>query len=261
MINKKLPLFLNRYPPGLSALLEVGILFLPAIPAYLWIWPRLNEPLITVFQSIVYVYILAGTLFIGLRRWRLGELGLNRKGLWLSLFCALSILVGRLLIILSIQWEAQPARLTILGLLWDLFYYFALVALTEELLFRGLVYHALDGWLGVRWAILGSSFGFLLWHIFGQGPLIGLTTFVIGLLFALIRWRAGGIIGLIVLHGLWDLESVLLISDSSAQILGNLQPPIISLSMLWLGTALLFLPVLFLLLPLFRKRISRKIRI
>jgi membrane protease YdiL (CAAX protease family) len=247
MINKKLRLFLNRYPPGFSALLEVGILFLPAIPAYIWMWPRLDGSLNALVRSITYVYVLAGTLIIGLRRWSLNELGLNRKGLWLSLSCALSILVGRLLIILSIQWEVQPARLTIFGLFWDLFYYFALVALTEELLFRGLIYHALSGWLGLRWAILGSSFGFLLWHVFGQGPLIGLATFFIGLLFALIRWRAGGIIGLIVLHGLWDLESVLLISDSSAQILSNLQPPIASLAMLWLGTALLFLPVVFLL--------------
>ena len=62
-------------------------------------------------------------------------------------------------------------------------------------------------------AIWGSSFGFLLWHVFGQGPLAGMATFVIGLLFALIRWRAGGILGLIIFHGLWDLETVWLVTN------------------------------------------------
>jgi hypothetical protein len=31
-----------RMHPNLAALLEVGVMFLPAIPAYLWIWPNLE---------------------------------------------------------------------------------------------------------------------------------------------------------------------------------------------------------------------------
>ena len=69
-----------------------------------------------------------------------------------------------------------------------------------------------------RWAVWGSSFGFMLWHIFGQGPVIGAATFVIGLAFGAIRWQAGGIVGLIVLHGLWDLETVWLVADSNSAI-------------------------------------------
>jgi membrane protease YdiL (CAAX protease family)/protein-S-isoprenylcysteine O-methyltransferase Ste14 len=213
-----------RITPGLGALLEVLILFLPAIPAYLWIWPVVQGATETIFQILVYVYMLTGALWIGLRRWNLAQLGLNRKGIWLSLACALVILVGRLMIVFSVKWTIHPASYNLIGLLGQVLYYFGLVGLVEELLFRGLVYRAFEEWLGSGWAIWGSAFGFMLWHIFGQGLLIGVTTFVIGLAFALIRWRAGGILGLIVLHGLYDLETVLLVSDSNAQI-ANLSRP------------------------------------
>ncbi len=63
----------NRQPqyisPGLGALLEVGLLFLPAIPAYLWVWPNLEGSQVDLFQGLVYVYMIAGSLFIGRRRW------------------------------------------------------------------------------------------------------------------------------------------------------------------------------------------------
>ncbi len=48
----------------------------------------------------------------------------------------------------------------------------------------------------------------------------------IGLVFALLRWRVGGILGLIVLHGLWDLHAVLLVADSNAQVLSWGRPEI-----------------------------------
>src|SRR5512141_1552263 len=97
----------------------------------------------------------------------------------------------------------------------------SLSALLEELLFRGLIYRLLEDWRGPRWAVWGSSAGFLLWHVFGQGLLIGFATLLIGLLFALLRRRGGGILGLVVLHALWDLETVLLVADSNAAILGS----------------------------------------
>jgi hypothetical protein len=61
-------------------------------------------------------------------------------------------------------------------------------------------------------------------------------------LFALLRWRGGGILGLIVFHGLWDLETVWLVSDSNAQTLGNLSRiTFTNPALVWLGTLLLFL--------------------
>jgi membrane protease YdiL (CAAX protease family) len=187
------------------------------------------------------VYILAGTLFIGRRRWSWSQLGLNRQGIWLSLGCGVALLVGRLMIILSINWHVQPPQLTWLRLVGGAIYYLCLVGLVEELLFRGLLYRLLGDWRGERWAIWGSSVGFLLWHIFGQGALVGLASLFIGLLFALIRWRAGGIVGLIILHALWDLETVLMISDSNAEILGSGAFSFANRGVIILGTVLLFL--------------------
>ena len=231
----------SKIHPSLSALLEVGVMFLPAIPAYLWMWPNLKGAQNDLFQVIVYVYILVGTLYIGLRRWNWSQLGVNRKGIWLSLGCGLVILAARLMIILSINWSVRPPQLTWLRLAGSLLYYFGLVGLVEELLFRGLIYRLLEDWRGVRWAIWGSSIGFLLWHIFGQGPLVGFATLLIGLLFALIRWRAGGILGLIVLHGLWDLETTLLVADSNTEILSPGKFSFANPAVIWLGTVLLIL--------------------
>ena len=64
---------------------------------------------------------------------------------------------------------------------------------------------------------------------------------MIGLLYAQIRWRGGGIVGLIVLHALWDLENVWLEIDASA-VMRN--PGAVAFrypALVWLGTALLLL--------------------
>jgi membrane protease YdiL (CAAX protease family) len=225
--------------PNLSALLEVGVMFLPAIPAYIWIWPNIQGVTDDIFQIIAYLYVLAGTLFIGLRRWNLEQLGLNRRGIGLALACTLVLLGGRTLIILSMDWRLQPPGHTLIGWLGQALYYFGLVGLVEELLFRGLLYRLLLYWRGLRWAIWGTSIGFGLWHIFGQGPIIGMATFVIGLVYALIRWRAGGIVGLVVLHGLWDLQSALMVADSNAAILSSGRPDI--LQPMWVGVGMLLL--------------------
>jgi len=258
---QNLKLLLKRLPAGPLALIEVGLLFLPAIPAYLWLWPNVDGDVGWVVQALVYIYILAGTVFIGRRRWSWGELGLNARGLRLSLACALALLLGRLLIIVSVDWKLAFPPLDPLRLALEVLYYFGLVALVEELLFRGLIYRALDGWGGARAAIWGSSFGFMLWHIFGHGPVIGLATFVIGLVFALLRWRAGGILGLIVLHALWDLQSALLAPPlgDNAQILAQGRPAFTQPALVGLGTALLVLVPLYLWLvyPRLKGRLGR----
>jgi membrane protease YdiL (CAAX protease family) len=213
----------------------------------LWAWPNLEGLQLEIFQSIAYLYILAGTLFIGLRRWSWDQLGLNRRGLWLSFWCGFAVLLARLMIILSIDWGFQPPDLTFLQMAWDIIFYICLVGLVEELLFRGLLYRLFEDWHGLRWAIWGSSFAFLLWHIFGQGPDVGVATFLIGVFFALLRWRAGGILGLIILHGLWDLETAWLVSDSSYQLLDSLeQITFTNRALILTGTLLLFLTPLFL---------------
>ena len=124
-------------------------------------------------------------------------------------------------------------------MLWELVFYFAFVALTEELLFRGLIYRALLGWGGARWAIYGSSVGFMLWHVFGQGGLVGLAMLLYGWIFALIRWRAGGIWGLVVVHGLIDFTAVRLMP--TLDVAGMGRPAVPHPGLLLAGLALILL--------------------
>lgn len=224
---------------GLSALIEVIILFLPAIPAYLWMWPNLEGLLLRIADIATHLYVLAGTLFIGLRRWNLDQLGVNAKGVWLSLAFGAAVILGRSLVILSTSWGLPPPQYNLAALAGKFLYYFALIGLVQELLFRGLVYRAFEEWLGTRWAIWGSSVGFVLWHVFGGGLLIGLAMLLYGLIFALVRWRAGGIIGLILVHGAIDFAGALMLPDLDVLSLGR--PTIPYPPVMLIGLALILL--------------------
>jgi len=196
----------QRTRPGLKALLQIGVLFLPALPAYLWLWPNVTDTAWHMpAQIAAYLYMLAGALWIGLRHWNWDQLGLNRRGIGLSLGCGALVIGIMVLGRLAIDLPAEPRPLTVGRLAGDIAFYFGLVGLIEELLFRGLIYRALDEWRGAAWAVIGSSVAFGLYHIGWQGPLGALGTGLFGLLFGLIRWRAGGIIGLILTHGLLDV--------------------------------------------------------
>ncbi len=220
-----------------SALLEVGLLFLPAIPAYLWMWPNVQGESLLLANVVTYVYVLAGTLFIGLRRWSWQDLGVNTKGLWVSLLSGAALIAGRMLVVLAVDWGPPRQQLTMLRVLADLGFYLLLVGPVEELLFRGLVYRALLNRRGLRWAIWGSALAFVLWHIFGQGPLVGAAVLLYGLIFALMRWRAGGILGAAIVHGWMDIASLWLLPDGDVLGLGRPQLP--HPGWLFLGLALI----------------------
>lgn len=204
----------------IQALYEVGILFLPAIPAYLWIWPNLTGKNLDVFQLVTYVYVLAGALLIGRCHFTWDELGVNWNGLVPGLIYGTILIAGRTLVIVSVDWKAPLPSLNIATILSDLFYCI-LIGITEELLFRGCVYRSLLGWQGIRWAIWGSSIGFMLWHLFGQGPLVGAAMLFYGLVFALMRWRLGGISALVVTHALVDFISFQMMPDIEMANLGR----------------------------------------
>lgn len=196
-----------------SALLELGILFLPGIPALIWLWPRVagtewSRPA----QSAVYVYLIAGTLFIGLRRWNWDQLGLNCKGIRFTLACGAVVIIGRLIVVLGTSLPLSFQFATLDRAIGESIYYLLLVGLSEELTFRGLMYRALDEWRGTRWAIWGSSLAFGLFHLGHGDPTIVVAIFI-GALFAAIRWRTGGIVGLIVVHALYDLSVVAIMPD------------------------------------------------
>lgn len=227
----------SRLHPGLSAILEVVVMFLPAIPAYLWLWPNVAGTSSWIANALADLYAIAGSLVIGLRRWNLSELGLNRRGFWLSLACGLAIVAGRTLVILSVDWGLTPPQFRPLRLLGEFLFYFVLVGVGQELLFRGLIYRALEDWRGTHWAIWGSSLGFGLWHL-GGGPLMVAATALYGLVFALIRWRAGGILGLILVHGLMDFTGLLLLP--STDVVGLDRPDVPHPAWMFLGLALIF---------------------
>jgi membrane protease YdiL (CAAX protease family) len=201
-----------RLHPGVKVLIQIGCLFLPGIPAYLWLWPNVEgTPWLKPVQVLVYLYFLIGALVIGRQRWNWQQLGFNRHGLGLSLICGTVLVAGRMLIMYSLKLPASPNPIAFVGLIGDVIFYLVCVGLTEELLFRGVLYRVLDEWRGTRLAIWGSALAFGLYHIGSQGVAGAIGTGFIGLILAAIRWRAGGIIGLIIAHGLLDITSAVML--------------------------------------------------
>jgi membrane protease YdiL (CAAX protease family) len=214
---------------------------LPAIPAYLWLWPRVTPEMGDLPQALVYLYVLAGTLWIGRRYYPAQALGLNRGGIPPVLAWGGLVLLGRTLVILGVDWGAPPPAFEAARVLWEFVFYFGFVALTEELLFRGLVYRALLESRGASWAIYGSSVGFALWHVFGQGLLVGAAMLLYGWIFGLLRWRAGsetgGIWGLVLVHGLIDFSAAQMLP--SLDVVGLGRPAVPHAWMLALGLLLI----------------------
>jgi membrane protease YdiL (CAAX protease family) len=211
-------------------------MFLLAIPAYLWLWPNVEGTSAWIANSLSDLYAIAGSLIIGLRRWSLDELGVNRKGLWLGLACGLVLVSGRTLVISSVDWNLPPPQLSPLRLVSEFVFYFALVGIGQELLFRGLIYRAFEDWRGTGWAIWGSSICFGFWHL-GGGPLIIIATALYGLIFALLRWRTGSILGAILVHGLVDFTASMLLPNADVLSLGR--PNIAHLSWMIFGLVLI----------------------
>jgi membrane protease YdiL (CAAX protease family) len=234
----------QRLPRGVRALIEVGILFLPGIPAYLWLWPNVeNTDWLKPVQVLVYLYFLAGCFIIGRRRWSWDQLGLNLNGIGLTLICGAVLIAGRVLVTLSVAWPNELTPVTPGQLIGDIVFYFVLVGFIEELLFRGVIYRAFDEWREVRWAIWGSAVMFGIYHVGWQG-VAAVGALLYGVIFAVIRWRAGGIIGLIIMHGLIDVLASLMLPDLDILKLGR--PVISSPLMLIVGYALILIVPIYL---------------
>lgn len=204
----------GRLPREARALLEVGLLFAPALPAYLWLWPAVSgtDAWLPV-QVLVYLYFLGGTLLIGLRRWNAAQLGLNRLGLVSSLAWGAALVGGRALVILGTDLPFAEGLPPLGQVVRDVLFYTLAVGFVEEFLFRGLIYRSLEDWRGHRWAIWGSTLVFGLYHVGSGGPAGVAGGLIVGAYLGGIRFRAGGIAGLVLVHAVTDL-SVLWLAPS-----------------------------------------------
>jgi membrane protease YdiL (CAAX protease family) len=118
------------------------------------------------------------------------------------------LLLGRTPVIMSTNLTAGCEPPPISELSRDVAFYFGAVAIVEEHVFWGLICRALEDWRGPRWAIWGSALGSGVHHVGWQG-LAGLAGgMIVGLYFAVVRRRVGGIPGLIVVHGASDVAAV-----------------------------------------------------
>ena len=83
----------------------------------------------------------------------------------------------------------------------DFVYMTLFVGLGEELLFRGLIQRELNKIFGIRWALFGQAFVFMVMHLTWRSvPELGFT-FVVGFLLGYIYYRTGSLTWPIIMHG------------------------------------------------------------
>lgn len=196
----------KTYSRSISTLAWLALMFLPALPAYLWVWPNISGRAEDAFQVLVYVYFIVAGLLIGLRFWTPAELGFVFT--WRSFLpaaaCGTFIVIGTALGLAATNLPIFPQPFNPARMLWQIFFYFVLVGFGEELLFRGDLFAALDERWGGRWAIIGSTLAFGFYHLSGVGWPGVFSGLIFGLLFGFIRRRTGSLLAAIYTHGLLD---------------------------------------------------------
>jgi membrane protease YdiL (CAAX protease family) len=144
--------------------------------------------------------IALGGLALGLCAlgWRPEALGLSRRNLGLKLLAGLA-LAAVLLLPAAVRWQGAPVLPAPMALS------AIVIAVGEELAFRGALYAALDAAWGPLAAILGSAVAFAAGHLLSHPPLFLLAVLAAGLLLGVWRWAARDLVGPIVGHALADL--------------------------------------------------------
>lgn len=169
---------------GAQAVSSLGKMFLPHLAGWislltfsaqcltgLLLWRKWYKAAIDVFS---------------LRRWHLG----------------LAVYTGLLGLMLAL---AKPEILPVFGSgagFLTLAYYLLVIALMEEVWFRGIWFATFPGQPLV--SIFAGSLLFGIAHIGFQGPLSFVTTFSVGLVFAAARYRGASIGSLVIAHGFND---------------------------------------------------------
>ena len=174
-----------------------------------------------VIQSLVMVGLIG--FFLRLRGSSLGQIGLRpfRQWRWIGLSLLFGIvtffvmlLVTAFLVRLFPQW-AKPQTITELIMQaktdWEWFAIILIVCVlapfSEELLFRGYIYHSLRQYKTVGFSIIMTSllFGFMHYYLFRLLPLT-----LVGICLNLVSIRSGTLWGSIVMHGTWNFMMTVL---------------------------------------------------
>ncbi|MFX0016775.1 MAG: CPBP family intramembrane glutamic endopeptidase [Promethearchaeota archaeon] len=100
------------------------------------------------------------------------------------------------------------------------FFFYIVVAITEELYFRGILYNILESWSKYA-ALIGSSVVFGLFHI-RSGLIVVVIMIFTGLSFAVVRYVSGMNHLLIPFHFLFNFQSALIVFNDSTMVSGTL---------------------------------------
>lgn len=164
------------------------------------------------------LFLVPGILMLTQKE-RFGDFGFTKKNMpqQILIGIVLAVLMSGVLTVLPILLGLKDmVGSTSYTQAWQFIYqfFFAIfgVALTEELVFRGYLFHNLLKIKNSRWfAIIISSVIFGLFHIFSGNLIQIFTTAVIGFIYCMAREKIKGcsILSLIVAHGLYDAMIVL----------------------------------------------------
>lgn len=197
--------------------------------------PKIMDPISTMFQEALVggILLIATVLAALITRRKLSELGFSLanalprflQGLFVGV-AALSALIGLLYVCGAIKFgpiALHGVDIWRSGGLWGLA--FILVALAEELMFRGFLQQVLARGLNFRWACLLLGILFTAAHGMnpGETPIGLIGVFAAGVILSLSVWKTGTIWWAIGFHAAWDWAQSFLfgVADSGQQAAGT----------------------------------------
>lgn len=183
----------------------------------------LPAPLGNLLAGILYASIAAGGLWLlchKLMAVSMSDCRITRPQIsqfWAGAAFALPAIVCVILILTPGQWElsrmdAQTKWAVVSG---AVFYIGLAVGLVEEMVFRGVIFSALEHRFSKWTAILVPSVAFGLLHIIGAGEMNFLSICqlvaagsLVGVLFSLVTLETGSIWSAALMHGIWNMVMI-----------------------------------------------------
>jgi membrane protease YdiL (CAAX protease family) len=99
---------------------------------------------------------------------------------------------------------------------WPVVFWLAVVVLGpiyEEFLFRGFLFVGLkQSALGTAGTIIITGLAFALLHAAQYGAAVIAEIYILGIVFGIVRWKTGSLWSTILLHGLWNLMNMVMIT-------------------------------------------------